>query len=125
MTPAEQVMIAHIARYHRGAPPKSKHVGFGELDRASRERIIKLSAILRFADGMDRGHVAAVDTVTVKWGSDEVRVHLHEMEGATSVRLECWGGSRKRHLLEEVLERRIVVVAPDGTEISADDLDGE
>jgi exopolyphosphatase/guanosine-5'-triphosphate,3'-diphosphate pyrophosphatase len=125
MTPAEQVMIAHIARYHRGAPPKTKHVGFGELDRASRERIIKLSAILRFADGMDRGHVAAVDTVSVKWGGEIVRVHLREMAGATNVRLECWGASRKRHLLEEVLARQIVVVAPDGTEISADELDGE
>jgi exopolyphosphatase/guanosine-5'-triphosphate,3'-diphosphate pyrophosphatase len=125
MTPAEQVMIAHIARYHRGAPPKTKHVGFGDLDRASRERIIKLSAILRFADGMDRGHVAAVDSVSVKWSSDIVRVALHEVEGATNVRLECWGASRKRQLLEEVLNRQIVVVAPDGTEISADDGEGE
>ncbi len=125
MTPAEQVIIAHIARYHRGAPPKSKHVGFGDLDRASRERIIKLSAILRFADGMDRGHVAAVDSMAVKWSGETVQVSVREAAGATNVRLECWGASRKRHLLEEVLDRRVVVVAPDGTEITADEGDGE
>lgn len=126
MTPAEQIMIAHIARYHRGAPPKIKHVGFGQLDKHTRERIVKLSALLRFADGMDRGHVSAVGTVSVKWGADALRVSAHEAEGATNVRLECWGASRKRHLLEEVVGRPIFVMLPDGTEISADeDGDGE
>jgi exopolyphosphatase/guanosine-5'-triphosphate,3'-diphosphate pyrophosphatase len=126
MTPAEQIMIAHIARYHRGAPPKPKHAGFGPLDRATRERIVKLSALLRFADGMDRGHVSAVGGMTVKWTTDAVRVTVHEAEGATNVRLECWGASRKRRLLEEVLGRPIVVLLPDGTQISADDeADGE
>jgi exopolyphosphatase/guanosine-5'-triphosphate,3'-diphosphate pyrophosphatase len=124
MTPSEQIVIAHVARYHRGAPPKAKHRGFGQLDRALRERIVKLSALLRFADGMDRGHVAAVGTMSVKWTADGVRVHVREAEGATNVRLECWGASRKRHLLEAVLGRPIVVIMPDGTEISADD-DGE
>ncbi|MCZ8203420.1 Ppx/GppA phosphatase family protein [Gemmatimonas sp.] len=126
MTPAEQIMIAHIARYHRGAPPKPKHAGFGPLDRATRERIVKLSALLRFADGMDRGHVSAVGGMTVKWTTDAVLVTVHEAEGATNVRLECWGASRKRRLLEEVLGRPIVVLLPDGTQISADDeADGE
>ncbi|MFN8979209.1 MAG: HD domain-containing protein, partial [Gemmatimonadaceae bacterium] len=124
MTPSEQIVIAHVARYHRGAPPKAKHRGFGQLDRAMRERIVKLSALLRFADGMDRGHVAAVGSLSVKWTSDSLRVLVQEAEGATSVRLECWGASRKRHLLEAVLGRPVVVVMPDGTEVSADD-DGE
>jgi exopolyphosphatase/guanosine-5'-triphosphate,3'-diphosphate pyrophosphatase len=126
MTPAEQIMIAHIARYHRGAPPKVKHAGFGQLDRNTRDRIVKLSGLLRFADGMDRGHVSAVGTVSVKWGADAVRVTAHEAEGATNVRLECWGASRKRRLLEEVLGRPIIVMLPDGSEVSADeDGDGE
>ena len=119
-------MIAHIARYHRGAAPKMKHEGFGELDKSARERIVKLSAILRFADGMDRGHVSAVGTMTVKWASDALRVTVHESEGATNVRLECWGASRKRSLLEQVLDRPVVVMLPDGSEISADEEgDGE
>jgi exopolyphosphatase / guanosine-5'-triphosphate,3'-diphosphate pyrophosphatase len=125
LTPSDQMVIAHVARYHRGAPPKLKHAGFGELDRATRERIVKLSALLRFADGMDRGHVAAVGDLSVKWSQDSVKVTVHEAAGATNVRLECWGASRKRQLLEEVLGRTIVVVAPDGTEIIASDGDGE
>jgi exopolyphosphatase/guanosine-5'-triphosphate,3'-diphosphate pyrophosphatase len=124
MTPAQQVVVAHVARYHRGTPPKTKHRGFAQLDRASRERVVKLAALLRFADGMDRGHVAAVGALRVKLTNEALRVTLLEAEGATNVRLECWGASRKRHLLEEVLGRPIIVVAPDGTEITADD-DGD
>lgn len=126
MTPAEQIMIAHVARYHRGAPPKPKHTGFGQLDRPTRERIVKLSALLRFADGMDRGHVGAVGTITVRWQRDAVRISTAVADGATDVRLECWGASRKRRLLEDVLGRPVVIVHPDGTEVSVDeDGDGE
>jgi exopolyphosphatase/guanosine-5'-triphosphate,3'-diphosphate pyrophosphatase len=126
MTPSEQITIAHIARYHRGAAPKLKHPGFGELDKYVQRRIIRLSAILRFADGMDRGHVSAVGRMSVKWGGDAVRITAHEAEGATNVRLECWGASRKRRLLEEVLDKPVFVFLPDGTHVSADeDGDGE
>ena len=97
---------------------------FAQLDRASRDRVVKLAALLRFADGMDRGHVAAVGALRLKLANDALRVTVVEAEGATTVRLECWGASRKRHLLEELLGRPIVVIAPDGTEISADD-DGD
>jgi exopolyphosphatase/guanosine-5'-triphosphate,3'-diphosphate pyrophosphatase len=126
MTPSEQMMIAHIARYHRGAPPKLKHLGFGELDKSTQRRIVKLSAILRFADGMDRGHVSAVGQMSVKCSNDALRVTAHEMAGATNVRLECWGASRKRSLLEEVLDKPVLVFLPDGTQVSADEEgDGE
>ena len=73
---------------------------------------------------MDRGHVAAVGALRLKLANDALRVTVVEAEGATTVRLECWGASRKRHLLEELLGRPIIVIAPDGTEISADD-DGD
>ncbi len=121
MTPTEQLVIAHVARYHRGAAPSAKHRGFGQLERPLREKIVKLSALLRFADGMDRGHVAAVGSLNVRWSNEAVRVSVLEADGATSVRLECWGASRKRHLLESLLERPIIIVAPDGTEVVADD----
>ncbi len=124
MTPAEQVIIAHVARYHRGAPPKARHRAFGGLERGVRERIVKLAALLRFADGLDRGHVGAVGMVRVRLTPTALRVEVTEAAGAHGVRLECWGGSRKRQLLEKVLGVPVVVVAPDGTEVRSDD-DGD
>ncbi|MEP6778784.1 MAG: Ppx/GppA phosphatase family protein [Gemmatimonadaceae bacterium] len=125
MTPAEQIAIAHIARYHRGATPRKTHRAFAQLDRVLRERIVKLSALLRFADGFDRGHVGAVSKLKLRWGADSLRVTVAQTEGAATVRLECWGASRKKELLEEVIGRPIEVVAPDGTVINFDEGDGE
>lgn len=125
MSPAEQIAIAHVARYHRGAPPKRKHRGFAQLDRVLRERIVKLSALLRFADGLDRGHVGAVGRVKVRFGADAVRMTVTEAPGSTNVRLECWGAARKRGLLEYVLERPIEVIGPDGAVVTYDEGDGE
>jgi exopolyphosphatase/guanosine-5'-triphosphate,3'-diphosphate pyrophosphatase len=125
LTPAEQVAIAHVARYHRGAVPKKSHRAFAGLDRVLRERIVKLAALLRFADGFDRGHIGAVARLKLRWASDVLRVNVEQAEGASTVRLECWGASRKRGLLESILGRPVEVVAPDGTIVSFDEGDGE
>ncbi len=125
MTPAEQIAIAHVARYHRGASPKRKHRRFSQLDRVLRERITRLSALLRFADGFDRGHVGAVGRLKVRWSQDVVRVTALEAEGATTLRLECWGASRKRGLLELVLGRPVEVIGPDGAVVTFEEGDGE
>jgi exopolyphosphatase/guanosine-5'-triphosphate,3'-diphosphate pyrophosphatase len=121
MTPADQVVIAHVARYHRGAPPKMKHAAYAALDRSLRDRIVKLAALLRVADGLDRGHIAAVENFRIRWAQDAVRVTVSARPDAPSVRLECWGASRKRHLLETLLDRRIVIVDPSGEPIEVDD----
>lgn len=125
MSPAEQIAIAHIARYHRGSAPKRKHRTFSQLDRALRTRVVKLSAILRFADGFDRGHVSAVGELTVEWTDRTLRVHAVPAEGAPSVRLEMWGASRKRELLETITGRAVEVVAPDGSVLETFDDEGE
>ncbi|MCC6241947.1 MAG: Ppx/GppA family phosphatase [Gemmatimonadaceae bacterium] len=125
LTPAEQTAIAHIGRYHRGAPPKRKHRAFAQLDRVLRDRIVKLSAILRLADGLDRGHVSAVQQLTVHFSAEAVRVQVAAHEHARSVQLECWGGARKSALLGTVLELPVEVVAPDGNVVMFDEGDGE
>src|SRR4029079_3990279 len=74
MSPSDQVVIANIARYHRGSAPKKKHRNFGMLEKSLRERIKRLSAILRVADGFDRGHVSAVADLKVRWTQRALRI---------------------------------------------------
>ena len=124
--PAEQVAIANVARYHRGAPPKKKHRNFGPLDRSQRERIERLAALLRLADGLDRGHVGTVGDVKVRWLERAIRVTPSPAPGAHSLRLELWGASRKRALLEYVAGLPVEIVGPDGVVVRDDaGLDGE
>ncbi len=50
------LMVALIARYHRKAPPQPDHEEFMLLDRSGRVAVLKLAAILRVADALDRSH---------------------------------------------------------------------
>ncbi|MCC7195482.1 MAG: Ppx/GppA family phosphatase [Gemmatimonadaceae bacterium] len=119
--PDEQVMIAHVARFHRGAPPSRKrHRGFAQLDRPMRRRIRALSAILRVADGLDRGHAAAVELVRVRWVERAVRITPVASGDAASLRLELWGAARKAALLARVAGVPVEVIGPDGKPVEPD-----
>jgi exopolyphosphatase/guanosine-5'-triphosphate,3'-diphosphate pyrophosphatase len=127
ISPAEQVVIANVARYHRGSPPRRKHRNFGELDRSLRDRIERLSALLRVADGLDRGHVGAVGEVRVRWLKRAIRITPKAAKGAGVVRLEIWGAHRKSQPLAELAGVPVEVVAEDGAVLSSDQAvaDGE
>ncbi len=123
MTPEEQVAIANIGRYHRGPRPKKKHGNFGPLDRDLRGRIERLAAILRVADGFDRGHVATVDRIKVRWLERALRLTPVPKSPNHSLRLELWGASRKSDLLARVAGVPVEIVAPDGVVVSPDEAD--
>jgi exopolyphosphatase / guanosine-5'-triphosphate,3'-diphosphate pyrophosphatase len=124
MSPTEQVIIANVARYHRGKRPKKRHEHFGTLDEELRERIIRLSALLRIADGLDRGHAGGVGELKVRWLDRAVRITPAPRHPAQQLRLELWGAHRKSGLLAEVAGRPVEIVAPDGRVLSSEELDG-
>ena len=115
IAPAEQVVIAHVARYHRGSEPKRKHAAWWTLDREARERVRRLSALLRVADGFDRGHASAVEKVKVRWLERAIRLTPVPRRATDPMRLELWGAARKAGLLAEVAGVPVEVVAPDGS----------
>lgn len=125
ITPDEQVAIANVARYHRGTAPKKKHRTFATLDRALRERIVRLSAILRVADGFDRGHTGAVGDVGVRWLQRAIRLTPKPTRPGTSLRLETWGAHRKSQLLAELAGVPVEIVGPDGGVLSSLDVSGD
>ena len=115
MTPEEQVAVANVARYHRGKPPKRKHRNFGVLEKPMRERVQRLAAILRVADGFDRGHVGAVGRIRTRWSEDSLRLTPVPAHESASLRLELWGAARKSELLEKLAGVPVEIVAPDGS----------
>jgi exopolyphosphatase/guanosine-5'-triphosphate,3'-diphosphate pyrophosphatase len=114
ISPEEQVAIAHVARYHRGAPPKRSHEAYMQLDRGWQRRVRRLSALLRVADGFDRGHASAVKKIKVRWGERALRLTPVPSSKVRNLRLELWGASRKAALLAKVSGSTVEVVAPDG-----------
>jgi exopolyphosphatase/guanosine-5'-triphosphate,3'-diphosphate pyrophosphatase len=122
ISPSEQVVIGNVARYHRGAPPKRKHRNFGELDRSLRDQVVRLSAILRVADGLDRGHVGTVDDLRIRWLGRAIRITPTAVKGAGAPRLELWGAHRKSQLLAKVAGVPVEIVGADGAVFSSNDV---
>jgi exopolyphosphatase / guanosine-5'-triphosphate,3'-diphosphate pyrophosphatase len=120
--PSEQVLIANVARYHRGSPPRRKHRNFGELDRNLRDQVVRLSAILRVADGLDRGHVGTVDDLRIRWLQRAIRITPTAKQGAGALRLELWGAHRKSQLLAKVAGVPVEIVSADGAVLSSNDV---
>jgi len=56
LTKQDTTLVALVARYHRRALPLPSHPEYMALDRESRIIVLKLAALLRIADALDRSH---------------------------------------------------------------------
>src|SRR6185503_12142703 len=70
-------LIAQVARYHRKSPPDLEHEEFAALSPAERHRVQQLAALLRIADGLDRGHQRHVTGISVEVPPGELSIQLH------------------------------------------------
>jgi exopolyphosphatase/guanosine-5'-triphosphate,3'-diphosphate pyrophosphatase len=97
-------LLANVARYHRGSPPKQKHDHFRELSVDDQERVARLAAILRLALALDRTHQQHVAEVRARVNEDEVKITI-EAHGDAEV--DVWAAERKVALFEKVFGRKV------------------
>ena len=103
-SPDEVEFLATLVRHHRRGDPKTSEPRFAALDKDSRERVRKLAALVRLADGADRGRRGIVEGIDVEIGADLVVLRLHTHDDAE---LELWGLRRRRELFEKVFDREL------------------
>ena len=70
LSKAENMIVSYIARYHRGKQMPQDNEQFQSLARADRMTILKLTAILRIADALDRGHRQSVSGISMELSKD-------------------------------------------------------
>ncbi len=99
LTERERQIVANVARYHRGARPKTSHKGFAALSEEDRDVVIALGSILRLADGLDRSHTDAVRDLDAWLEGDELTILVDCPLGCSS---ETWAGEKKGRFLGEV-----------------------
>jgi exopolyphosphatase/guanosine-5'-triphosphate,3'-diphosphate pyrophosphatase len=65
-------ILSNVVRYHRRALPSTAHSSFASLNRERRIVVMKLAAILRVADALDRGHAQRVEGFEIERAGDEL-----------------------------------------------------
>jgi exopolyphosphatase / guanosine-5'-triphosphate,3'-diphosphate pyrophosphatase len=95
----EKRITACLARYHRKGPPEPAHKVYRDLAAADQGLVRRLAAMLRIADGLDRGHCASVTGLDADIGEERVLIRVKQgMENKTDIQ----GGNRKAGLFREV-----------------------
>lgn len=101
-------IIANIARYHRKSHPKIKHENFNKLSPKNKEKVKKLSAILRIADGLDRGHNSIVKNLQIENRNNYFEINIIS-DSNTNPELEIWGANMRKELFEEVFGKKVFI----------------
>lgn len=102
----QKLMIAHIARYHRKSSPKKNHLIFEELENEEIEIVKKLAAILRVADGLDRGHKNYITDIELNSHKDSIRIKPASQNDIT---LEIKGFDTKKDMLENIVGKSVEI----------------
>jgi exopolyphosphatase/guanosine-5'-triphosphate,3'-diphosphate pyrophosphatase len=104
----ERARIARVARYHRRAVPKLAHPEYAELAPAERERVAKLAALVRIADGLDFRHLGVVNDVTVRREAGRIVICA---QADTDISDELATAMLKADLFEQTFHVRVVIEA--------------
>jgi exopolyphosphatase / guanosine-5'-triphosphate,3'-diphosphate pyrophosphatase len=92
-------VIAHVARYHRGATPKVSHPTLAALKPWQQRTVRKLAALLRLADALDRTHASRVEEIYCAIGGRKVTL---EVLSRYSVELELEAARERGRFFEKV-----------------------
>jgi exopolyphosphatase / guanosine-5'-triphosphate,3'-diphosphate pyrophosphatase len=100
----QRILIGLVARYHRGALPNKRHAYFRDLEPEAKRYVTKLAALLRLADGLDKGRAGLVEDVRCTLERATVRLTLFGRGAPTADKIR-----RKAGLLERVFARSVVI----------------
>lgn len=120
-TPRETALIALLTRYHRKGKPRINSFE-NILQKDDKMRLVRLSAILRLAEFLERGRNANVDDVTAFWDDKTLRLTLVADEYPA---VEIWEAEKHAvALMEAAFDRKVILestAAPQTLFLNGDD----
>ncbi|HEU4699002.1 MAG TPA: Ppx/GppA phosphatase family protein [Gemmatimonadales bacterium] len=106
----DRALVALVARFHRKrGPSRKRHPEFAALPAADQRIVRRLSGLLRIADGLDRGHTAAVERVTAELGADALVLRVAPRLATADLALEIWGAEQRTDVLAKALDRPVEI----------------
>lgn len=110
LSPQERLVVALVARFHRKEAPSRGVAEFAALAGAERQVVRRLAAILRVADGLDRGYGSVVAKVRLRLTGERLSIGLVAATPGADLSLERWGARRRTDLLAKLLRRDVRVL---------------
>lgn len=99
-------MVGLVARYHRRALPQLHHKVYRKLSEPEQWKVQQLASVLRIADGLDRGHVGAVQQVRCSLSDEQVEI---QCLGSGDISSERHAAQEKADLFKATFHRKVVV----------------
>lgn len=100
-------IISLVARYHRGGSPSQRDTSFAALPRADRVSVLKLAALLRVADALDRSHTQKIIDFEPEFRGEQL---ILKIEGTQDTSLEKIALAEKSGLFESVFGYNLIIV---------------
>jgi len=79
----DREMVALLARYHRRYNPEPNHPHFSDLSREERMIVLKLAALLRLADSLDRSHAQRIKSIQLRPEGSRLNVLTQGVDDTT------------------------------------------
>ncbi len=79
----DREFVALLARYHRRYNPEPNHPHFSDLSREGRMSVLKLAALLRIADALDRSHAQRIKSIQLKPDGARLRIITQGVDDTT------------------------------------------
>lgn len=102
----EKLIIANIARYHRGKLPQEKHPDFAKLNEQEKETVWKLGGILRLANALDRSYESRVKDVRVSLERKKATLEIISNQDCS---LEIQITNQRKDMFEKAFNCKLVI----------------
>jgi len=106
LSTSDRTLVALLARYHRRYNPSPSHPHFNDLTREERLTVLKLAAILRLADALDRSHSQRIKKIQSRREGETLYVETSGVEDTTVEQIAING---KSDLFEDIYGYEIML----------------
>ncbi|MCJ8332502.1 MAG: phosphatase, partial [Lentisphaeria bacterium] len=100
-------LVSTIARYHRKATPQKSHLPYSSMSREERLIVLKLAAILRVAESIDRGHTHRILEMDIKKTASDLTLSCRAKSDLSMEKISL---SNRDSLFEEVYGMQVTLV---------------
>ncbi len=106
LTRTDMLLVALVARYHRGASPKPSHLGYAKLDRDQRIAVTKLAALLRVATALASSRSGRISDFNCQKSSGRLVITI---PGVEDLSVEQLALNRNGLLFQQIFGRSVLL----------------